>query len=375
MNGLSQREIAMTAGWLASVQLPNGMVPWYRGGHADPWNHMEATMALAAGERWDAVERAFEWLASSQLPDGSWCTFYVQDGVEDPRRDPNVCAYVATGAWWCYLLGGGRGALAVAWPMVDRAVSWCLRHQRPGGEFVWSVGPDAVEGGFALLAANCSLQQSLRSAASIAGLLGERRPSWQLAAREASDAAVRRPGSFAAKRRWAMDWYYPVLTGALEGNDARARLQARWDEFVMSGLGVRCVADQEWVTAAETAECAMAAARAGLPAPAEALLTSTRHLRDQDDGAYWTGCAHPGCVRFPGGQKSTYSAAAVLIADHVINRRSPAAGVFGAGPSLQAPAAGRRLGAAGLAPDLVAPDLVVPDLEPPALVPPAGALS
>lgn len=139
-NGLSQREIALTAEWLASVQLPNGMVPWYRGGHGDPWNHTEATMALAAGGRWGEVERAFAWLASSQLPDGSWCTFYLQDGIEDPRRDPNVCAYVATGTLWCYLLGGGRGALEAAWPMVDRAVSWCVRHQRPGGEFVWSVG-------------------------------------------------------------------------------------------------------------------------------------------------------------------------------------------------------------------------------------------
>jgi hypothetical protein len=50
-------------------------------------------------------------------------------------------------------------------------------------------------------------------------------------------------------------------------------------------------------------------------------------MRD-DDGAYWTGCAHPECVRFPGGQRSTYSAAAVVIADHVLHRRSPAAAIF-----------------------------------------------
>jgi hypothetical protein len=101
--------------------------------------------------------------------------------------------------------------------------------------------------------------------------------------------------------------------------------------MVMDGLGVRCVADQNWVTAAETAECAMAAARAGMLAEAQKLLAWTGHLR-AGDGSYWTGCVHPECVRFPGGQKSTYSAAAVLIADHVLNLRSAAAAIF-AGPA------------------------------------------
>jgi hypothetical protein len=106
MSALAQEEITQTAAWIASLQLPSGMVPWYRGGHADPWNHVEATMALAAGGRWGEVERAFDWLAGNQLEDGSWCTFYLADGVIEPRRDPNVCAYLATGARWCWQLSG-----------------------------------------------------------------------------------------------------------------------------------------------------------------------------------------------------------------------------------------------------------------------------
>ena len=34
-----------------------------------------------------------------------------------------------------------------------------------------------------------------------------------------------------------MEWYYPVLGGALRGAAARARIDARWDEFVVPGLG------------------------------------------------------------------------------------------------------------------------------------------
>jgi len=339
---LSAAEIAATARWIASVQLPNGMLPWYRGGHADPWNHTEAAMALAAAGHWHEVERAFCWLQETQLPDGSWCTFHLPDGVEEPRRDPNVCAYVATGAWWCYLLLGGgengdgttrrsNGVLQAAWPMVERAISWGLGMQRPGGEVAWSAGPDGVVGSFALLAANSSFHHSLRSAALAGAALGTGSPwpAWLAAARRVSAAVAMSPASFAPKERWAMDWYYPVLAGIFQGEEGRRRLRSRWEDFVIDGLGVRCVADRAWVTAAETAECSMAAFRVGLRAEAEALLAWAGHLRDANDGAYWTGCAHPDCVHFPGGQKTTYSAAAVLIADHVLYGRSPASEVFG----------------------------------------------
>jgi len=329
--GLTDEEVDETAGWIASVQLPSGMVPWYLGGHADPWNHMEATMALAAGGRWSEVEQAFSWLARAQLPDGSWCTSYLPDGVLEPRRDPNVCAYVATGAWWCSQAGAGPGLLQAVWPMLDRAIGWCLRYQRPGGEIAWSVGPDGVPGSFALLAANSSLQQSVRCASEVAQALGVQREHWSAAAVRVADAVARRPESFAPKQRWAMDWYYPVLSGAVVGEEARSRLLGRWDELVEPGLGVRCVADKFWVTAAETAECAMAAGRAGLASEASQLLSWTRHLRGPG-GAYWTGCAHPECVRYPGGQRSTYSAAAVVIADHVLRFRSSAASIFAALP-------------------------------------------
>lgn len=333
MSHLSIPEIEQTAAWLASCQLRTGMVPWYAGGHADPWNHTEAAMAMAAGGRWAEAERCFAWLAGQQLEDGSWCTFYVADGVVDPRRDPNVCAYIATGALWCARLQGGRGILEELWPVIDRAVSWCLRYQNPTGEILWSVGPDGVPGDFALLAANSSLQHSLRCALAVARALGHDREHWLHAANRAATAVAERPGDFAPKDRWAMDWYYPVLSGAVGGAAARRSLQARWGEMVTRGLGVRCVADRPWVTAAETAECAMAAGAAGLDEEAMDLLAWTRHLREPD-GAYWTGCVHPECVRFPGGQKSTYSAAAVVIADHVLHRRSPAAEVFAPSPAL-----------------------------------------
>jgi hypothetical protein len=324
---LSPTQVTDTADWIASIQLPNGMIPWFPGGHADPWNHVEAAMALVVAGRRAEAERALEWLRSTQHADGSWCLYYLAEGVEEPRRDANVCCYVATGTWWHYLLTGDRGVLATMWPVVERAVGFALRLQQPGGEVLWCREPDGTPGRFALLTGSASIHHSLRCAVAIAEALGQERPEWELAAGRLGHAVAYREDAFEPKERWAMDWYYPVLCGALDGEAARSRLAERWDEFVMDGLGVRCVADRPWVTAAETAECVIALDRVGQSERAKRLLGWTDHLRD-DDGAYWTGCVHPECIRFPGGERTTYTAAAVVLADHVLAGGSPASGLF-----------------------------------------------
>lgn len=327
---LSADEIRRTGDWIASVQLPNGMIPWYPGGHADPWNHVEAAMALVVAGRRREAEAAYQWLADTQLDDGGWCLYYLADGIEEPRRDPNVCAYVATGLWWHFLETADAEVLQRHWPMVDAAIEFVLRLRKPGGEVAWSLDVDGAVGRIALLTGNSSILHSLRCAVAIAGRLGIDRPDWELAASRLRHVIAHRPEAFDSKDRWAMDWYYPVLGGALRGEAAVERLKARWEAFVMPGVGVRCVVDHPWITAAETAECVMALDAAGLHAEAALLLDHAAHMRD-DDGAYWTGCVHPQCVRYPGGERSTYSAAAVLLASHVTGRSGPASAMFRGG--------------------------------------------
>ena len=38
-------EVVATAASIAAVQRHDGMIPWFEGGHCDPWNHVEAAMA------------------------------------------------------------------------------------------------------------------------------------------------------------------------------------------------------------------------------------------------------------------------------------------------------------------------------------------
>lgn len=327
MTVLTPDQVAETAASIAAVQRRDGMIPWFPGGHSDPWNHVEAAMALVVGGRRDAAEAAYGWLARNQHPDGAWFMYYLDDGIEEPRRDTNVISYVATGAWFHYLATGDRGFLEWAWPMVRRAVRFALRHQLPGGELIWAVDPDGDLPRYALLTGSSSAYFSLRCAIAIAEELGDDQPDWELAAGRLAHAVAHRPEAFEPKVPWAMDWYYPVLCGAVSGPAARSRLDERWDEFVMDGIGVRCISDRPWITAAETSECVMALDSAGCRDRALDLFTWIQDMR-AEDGSYWTGRVHPQRVNFPGGERSTYTAAAVVLAANTLSDCGPTAGFF-----------------------------------------------
>lgn len=325
---LSFEQVQSTADSIAAVQQRDGRIPWFPGGHADPWNHTEAAMALCAAGRRREAARAFEWLAATQQDDGSWFSYYVDGGVEDARRDTNVSSYVAVGAWHHWTVTRDRGFLEDVFPMVERAVAFALSLQQPGGEVLWSYEPDdGRPGAFALLTGSCSVLLSLRCAIAAAEAVGEERPEWYVAAARLADAIALREDAFADKQTWAMDWYYPVIGGALAPEPGSRRLDERWDRFVLGGFGVRCVSTSEWVTAAETAECALALDAVGRRQDARRLLTWVQYLREPD-GSYWTGCVHPDEVRFPAGERTTYTAAAMILAWDALARATPASGLF-----------------------------------------------
>ena len=324
---LSAAHVRRSGHAIAAVQCADGMIPWFPGGHCDPWNHVEATMALTLCGLLDEAEAAFGWLAASQLPDGSWFNYYLASGVEDLRIDTNVCAYVATGLWHHALATGSCDLLARHWQMLERAVDFVLRWQRPDGSVHWSIDPSGHLERGALLTGSSSVFHSVRCAVAAAEAIDRPRPDWELAAGRLGHSVAHHRRAFVPKGEFAMDWYYPVLSGALTGDAARHRLEVTWSTFVIDGAGVRCVSGSDWVTAAETAECAMACAAAGMAQRALELLAWGQGLR-LPDGAYWTGIALPEQATFPGGERTTYTAAAMVLAADALSGASGASGLF-----------------------------------------------
>ena len=222
---LSASDVLASAATIAAVQRPDGMIPWFEGGHCDPWNHVEAAMALSVCGLDDEADAAFDWLAERQLARRELVQLLPgRRGEGPPARHQRV------------RVRGHRGVPPVprhrgpptTWPGTGRwsrrRSTSCCGWQRPDGSVLWSVDPAGRCESYALLTGSSSIYHALRCAVAIAERLGKERPEWELAAGRLGHAVAHHAGSFAPKDEYAMDWYYPVLAGALPEQAAHHRI-------------------------------------------------------------------------------------------------------------------------------------------------------
>ncbi|ELY82786.1 glucosidase family protein [Natrinema pallidum] len=336
---LSEWGLEPAVDYIERVQRSDGLIPWYPDGPADPWDHVESAMGLSVAGRHEAARRAYRWVADAQHDDGAlWATYGEADADEgahagdEPRKETHRSAYVAVGVWHYYRCTDDRDFLAALWPTVRDALAFACRQQASTGEIYWTVGADGEAYEDALVAGCASLYKSLACGAAIAGELGheDARERW-LEARAALGEAIRtRPDRFdrtwESKSRYAMDWFYPVLCGVLTGEPARARLEADMDRFLEDGLGCRCVADEPWVTVAESCELVLSLAAAGETERAREIYEWCFQWTD-DEGVFWTGYQLEDEEYWPGDRPTWTGGAAVLAADG-LSGLSPAAKLF-----------------------------------------------
>ncbi|WP_312295225.1 prenyltransferase [Dermacoccus nishinomiyaensis] len=355
---LTSEQVCETGLFIAHLQGDDGALPWFVGGQWDAWNHTEALMGLTiaahvsretgsprvnhtAEQLSERARLGLQHLRETQREDGSW-PMRVRDGVvEQDESDTNQCAYPAVGVWHLALVTGAgrgdgpdRGILAENWPMVRAAIRHVLTAQRDDGTIAWAINRRGGLGDHALLTGNASILQSLWAAAAIADTLGhiDDAASWRESGTRLA-AAVRQVELFADRRRFSMDWFYPVLGGALVGDHAATHLRRDWDRFVIEGQGVRCVDDRPWVTGGESAELVMAlCCLDGTPhedrarREARAVFADLQHTRDTS-GGYWTGYVVDDDAVWPV-EQTGWSAGAMLLAADALDGLTPAANFF-----------------------------------------------
>ncbi|MGN0063554.1 MAG: prenyltransferase [Nocardioides sp.] len=313
---LSLADVEATALSIARMQEPTGAVPWVVGEKTDVWNHVEGAMAMLVGGQVEAAERAYEWVRETQRHDGSWPMQFVVGEVTDDSAETNMSAYIAVGIWHHWTVRGDLAFVRRHWPVVRRALDYVVSLQLDWGGIAWSQewtdGQPAKVNEDALVTASSSIYQSLRAGVALAELLGEPQPEWELAGGRLGHAIREHRDRFLDKNEWSMDWYYPVLGGAVRGAEAYRELEEQWDRFVVEGLGIRCVSKNTWATGAETCELVMALDAIGDRERALSLFADMQHLRGEG-GAYWTGYVWPDDVNWPH-EHSTYTAAAVILA-------------------------------------------------------------
>ncbi|MBU2510258.1 terpene cyclase/mutase family protein [bacterium] len=316
-----------TAEYIASVQEPDGSIPWFKGGYTDPWDHVEATMGLSICGKYHEAENAYQWLRNTQRADGSWWNAYKDGTVQDKSRiESNFVAYVATGVWHHFLITQNRQFLNEMWPVVKGAIEYVLSLQTEHGEICWAIDPAKGVLEDALVTGCSSIYKSLECAINIASVLDQKQSHWIQSRNRLGHTLRNHPERFdrtwESKSRYSMDWFYPVLAGVITGPAAISRLNAKWDKFVVPELGCRCVSDEPWVTIAESCELTMALIGAGNHKKASQLFSWLHDYRT-DDGSYWTGYVYPKDELWPD-EKPTWTAGAVLLAADALAKATSA---------------------------------------------------
>jgi hypothetical protein len=312
---------------IVNTQRPTGDIPWCEGKKTDPWDLVESAMGLGIGGRISEARMAFDWLKRNQLADGSWYSSYIDGEPDDRTHEANMSSYIAAGQFHHYLLTGDREYLESMWPCVKRAIEFALSLQAPGGEIHWAKSPEGVVDPMALMTGTSSVFFSLKCALSIAEILGERNEKWLKSLALIRESLVKRPHTFnISKSRFSMDWFYPILSGALTGAEAQKRVDKYWKKFVVEGQGVRCVSDEPWVTVAETMEFVLSLSAMGNDKLARIIFGWIQDRR-YEDGSYWCGFTFPDMVVWPE-DKLSWTNGVVLMAADALYDLTPASRLF-----------------------------------------------
>lgn len=319
--------IGSVARFILSLQREDGDIPWHLDGKTDPWDLVETIMGLNICKEFTASCLSFNWLARLQNPDGSWYSSYVRGTATDRTRESHMAAYIGVGLFHYWLVSSDTDFLEYMWPVLDRAIGYALSLQTDTGEIYWAKSPEGRPDPMSLLTGASSILMSLKCALSIAEILGKSRPSWEHAFVNLENSIQNNIHHYnVSKSRFSMYWFYPVLCGALTGDRADRRIEKYWNKYVIEGQGARCVADQPWITIAETCELVIALAAMGRTEKAK-IVFSWIQDRVYEDKTYWCGYTYPDMVIWPE-EKISWTNAVVLMAADALYNLTKASALF-----------------------------------------------
>jgi hypothetical protein len=302
--------------YILKVQMADGSISWEKDKKLDPWDHIEAAMGLVIGGKEAEARSAFIWLKENQEEDGSWFAEYLKGIPSSKRKESNFTAYVATGLWHNYLITKNKSLLEEMFSTLDLAMKFVISLQTSYGDIQWAKENNQILDD-SLITGCSSIYKSLDCAIPIYSILGKKTEDLVQAKKLLKtcllENAERFDRSWESKKRYSMDWYYPVMCGVVKGNEAEDRIRSRWDEFIVSGMGCKCVQEEPWVTVAESSELVVALMVIEETDKAKELFDWLHQWRDPKDNLYWTGYVYTDRKYWPI-EKPTWTAGAILLA-------------------------------------------------------------
>ena len=323
------KEIYLNFGkYILSCQDSEGGIRWEPNSKLDPWDHIESAMGLDVLGFEAQSKNAYNWLRAYQESDGSWLSLF-HSSEKNNLKETNFSSYIAVGMWHHFKNFKDKNFLVEFWPVLDAAIEFTLSAQSEHGDFFWAKDnknwlDDSLKTGCS------SIYMSLLCYKKIANEIDKRDRVSDSQINNLRDCLQNKPFRFdrnwESKERYSMDWYYPILSGAFSKSDSIELIRDKWNEFVVEGLGCKCVKEEPWVTAAESAELALALTKIGLRNKAEKILQDTFNLID-DDGLLWTGYVFKDKKYWPI-EKPSWTMGAAILAGNAINKFSPSSDFF-----------------------------------------------
>jgi hypothetical protein len=254
--------------FLEDTQFHSGAIPSNQDNSHDPWDHLEAVMGLTTLGYKDQALNGLHWMVANQNEDGSWYNLYKDERPLELNKQTNYASYLAVAVWHFYLLNNDMNFLQNFWEPVKKGILFSLSLQHNNGAIAWNIDKSEKLDEDYLLTGCSSIAKSLECAIAICQVLKHK--SFESEWRDAHSkliAALENPAEiFDLKKdrsRFSMDWYYPILGGINSKQRIASLIEMIKTSFWIKGLGIKCVADEPWVTVAETSECSIAFKKIG----------------------------------------------------------------------------------------------------------------
>ena len=309
--------------YIKSIQLESGAIPSNKDGSHDPWDHIESIMGLNFANEKESSKLAFEWLIKNQNNDGSWFSKYNDSHPLEKNKSTHFGPYISVAALHFYKIFEDKEFLEYLWPNIKLALKFSLSLQITNGTIPWSIDEGGKIEEDYLLTGSSSILKSIECGIAISKLLNDKEniSNWTQSHKSLSNAIRNPMGKFDLlqdRKRFSMDWYYPILSGCLNDKERDYYIDKVFNDFYVKDIGVKCVIEEPWITVAETCEFIIALMISDRGEDAKKLLLDVLNICDKNYIPYM-GWQYEENIFWPKERPSWTSAAAILAADTILD--------------------------------------------------------
>jgi hypothetical protein len=306
MNWLDyKKKFEPSKNWIITNQSSSGAIFWDEKGKCDPWDHCECLIALAIYEEWEHFWRGVNWFFTNLNEDG---LIYAEFQNEKPSKlhyESHHAPYIIMPLIQASLIDKEQDYKKILTNeqllKLENIFEVLNDFKDEDGYFFWAKDSNGYSDN-SLITASMSIFLSLVAKDKIF-------PKFNI---EMWQEKFNRDG--VDRSRFSMDFYYPFLAGIK--NNKKEFLDLL-DNYYVKGLGVKCVAEEPWITIAESSECVISALVHDNEDIAKDIFNDIQQFQNKD-GIFPTGYQYDMQIFWPE-ENSTWTNAAVIIAAHALS--------------------------------------------------------